>query len=187
VAQRDVAEGLQQDRAGRVHAQLLALEVDAPVALVGDGPDGARQVLDVAQGVAEVVDQRHEHALGEGARPVADVVEGLARHLLDLAEVVAPVVHLAPQLGVGEPGLLRRGGGLGPRALELLVQPEQVLEDVVGQPLRRLQVGQSEALVDRVALGLLQSDLQLRAPRGGLSLQKFLDRHTQGGRQCLEQ
>src|SRR4051794_11593027 len=48
-------------------------------------------------------------------------------------------------------------------------------------------MGQPEGLVDGVALGLLERDLELRPARRGLSLEKFLDGHLEGMRQRLEQ
>ena len=49
-----------------------------------------------------------------------------------------------------------------------------MLEHVVGHPRADLQVRQAEVGVERVALGLLQRDLQLRAAARRLVAQQFL-------------
>ena len=64
---------------------------------------------------------------------------------------------------------------------------EQVFEYVVGHPLADLQMRQAEALVQRVALRLLDRDLELGAAVGGLFAKKFLDRHLKGHGERLEQ
>jgi len=62
-----------------------------------------------------------------------------------------------------------------------------MLEHVVGHPGAGLQVGQAEVGVERVALRLLQHDLQLRAAARRLVAQEILGRHRQRPGQGLDQ
>lgn len=89
-----------------MHADLLVLDVDPPVAQVGDGAHGERQVLDRLHGVTEVADQRLDGALRQRSGTVADRGERLGGGLLDLREVVALLTLLAAELGVRGTGLL---------------------------------------------------------------------------------
>ena len=73
-----------------------------------------------------------QQPLRQRAAGVARRGERGGRDLLDRGEVVVPLPHHQPQLRVGLPGLLGRGGGLGPLPAQLGVQRGQVLEHVVG-------------------------------------------------------
>lgn len=188
VTQHHVPQGLEQDRARTVHAQGgLALEVDAPVDVVGEGAHRAGQVLHVLEGEAVVGGDRQDLPLGEGPGGVVDGAQGLGGRLLDVLEVVAALAHLAPQVGVGPTGLLGGGRRLGAAPLEFVVQAHDVFEHVVGHPLADLQVRQVQLLVEGVALGLLDGDLQLRPAAGGLLGQQLLHRDPQGRGQGREE
>ena len=181
-------ERLQQDRPRRVHAHGLLLQVDPPVAQVGHGPHGAGQVPDVPDGEPVVAHHRQQHPLGEGARRRSRPWPGpTAASVLDRREVVAALAHHRPQVRVGRAGFLGRRGRLGPLLAQLGVQRDQVLDHVARHPRADPQVRQAQVPVDRVALRLLQGDLQLGPPAGRLAAQQFLGRHRQRGRQRLDQ
>jgi len=71
VPEHEMAEGLQQDRAGRVHAHGFLLQVDPPVAQVGDGPDRTREILRVPDRETLVADDGQQRPLRQRAAPVA--------------------------------------------------------------------------------------------------------------------
>jgi hypothetical protein len=94
---------------------------------------------------------------------------------------------ISAQLGVGLAGLLGAGRGLGTAAAKLLVEGQQMLDHVIGHPLGDLEVRQAERLVERVALCLLQRDLQLGAAGRRLFAKKLLHRDVERGRQPPQQ
>ena len=187
VPEHEMAEGLQQDRAGRVHAHGFLLQVDPPVAQVGDGPDRPREILRVPDRETLVADDGQQRPLRQRAAPVADGLQRLRRRALDLGEVVAPFPHRVTQPRVGHPRLLRGGRRPGALPAQLGVEPDQVLEHVIGHPGPDLQVRQPQLGVQRIMLCLLHRDLQLGPAARRLGPQQFLGRHGQGPGQRVDQ
>jgi hypothetical protein len=64
VAEQEVAERLQDDRARRIGADRLLLDVDPAVAQVRQRADRPRKILDVPDGEAVMAHHRDQHALG---------------------------------------------------------------------------------------------------------------------------
>ena len=73
-----MAEGLEDDRARRVAADRLLLEVDTAGAQVGQRPDRARQVAGEPDGEAVPRDHGGQHALRQRAARVARAVKRAA-------------------------------------------------------------------------------------------------------------
>src|SRR5271170_2911637 len=68
--------------------------------------------------------------------------------------------------GIGRPRLLRSGGGLGPLRAQLGRERDQVLKHLGRHPGADPQLGQAERPVGRVALRVLEGDLELGAAAG---------------------
>ena len=172
-----MAERLQHDRARRVGADRLLLDVDPPVPQVGQRPHRPGQVLDVPDGEAVAAHHRDQHALGQRAAGVPARTQGGGRLPLDDLEVVTPFAHGVAQRGVRRPGLLRGGGGLGVLGPQFRRHRDQVLEHVGGDARADLQLRQAEPPVRGVLLRVGQGDLQLGPAAGRLAAQQLGHRH----------
>src|SRR5450755_216205 len=133
------------------------------------------------------VHHRQQHPVRDRAARVTDGVQRRAGGRLDPGEVVAAVAHHRPQASIGRPGLLRGGGRLGPLTAQLGVQRQDVLDDLARQPGADPQRRQAEIGPGRIALRLLQGDLQLGAAARRLAPHQFVGRHGQRGGQRLDQ
>jgi hypothetical protein len=173
VAEQEVPEGLQDDRPRRVVADRLLLEVDPA------GSAGRSATAPSAAGRARTGPRSRgwrpptAACPATGRRPRSPPGRARGGRLLDLGEVVAALAHRAAQRGVGRPRLLGGRGRLGALRAQLAGQRDQVLEDVGRHPGADAQLGQAEARVGRVALRLLQGDLQLGAAARRLLLQQL--------------
>ena len=124
-----------------------------------------------------------------GVRPggVPHRPQHLGRGLFDLGEVVVPLAHLDPQLGVGPPGHLGGGALLGAAPIQLAVQPDQRLQRVGGQASPRPYGRQTQGGVAGTGLQMRQLDLQTRAPAGRLDPQQITQRYAERSRDRLQE
>ena len=168
VAEQEVAERLQDDRARRIGADRFLLDVDPVVAQVGQRADRPREILDVADGEAVMAHHRDQHALGQRASGVTDSAQRVGCLTLDDLEVVAPFPHGLTQRRVRGAGLLRRGGRLGLLGSQFGRHRDQMLEHVGGNARADLQLRQAKTPVRGIPLGFGYGDLELRPAAGRL-------------------
>ncbi len=164
------------------------MDIDAPVATVGDGAHRRGHLGGADHFVSEVVGEGVEIALGHGSLPAeADGRHRLGGDGLDLGEVVAPRRHLGAQLGIGGTGLVACRGGRREPARQLLVQRHDVLEGHVGHLGRGAEVGESQAAVDLVPLCLLEGDFEGGPPGRRFVRDECLDLDAEGCRERIDE
>ncbi len=165
VIECEMPDGLQDDRSGSDRVEVVAArDVDASVAHVGHGANRRRHVVGSEHLEPEVGGERVEVALGHGSAPVVvDRFDDVGRQSLDLGEVVAPGAHLGAELGVDGAGLVAGERRRPVAAPQLGVQPDQMLENEVGDPRRGFDVRQVEIPVGLVFLHPLDLDLEVGA------------------------
>ena len=131
---------------------------------------------------AELLGELAHRAVGEGAAAVANREHRLLGERVDLGEVVVLLAHDLAQLGVGAPRLLGRRDRLGRAPAQLALQPDERLEHVVADGLRRPHPRQPERRVDGAALHALQLDLEGGAVVRRLLVEQVADLHAEGAR-----
>ena len=169
VAEHHVAQRLQRQRPRVVLARIGLRQVDRPVRQIGDRPRRLRAGWRCAPARSpRCAGHPVDHGPGDRPFAVADRVQQAGGDLLDVAEVVVLIAHPLPQLRVRPPRVLRGRRPLGLHRRQRPVQrrpappaPRSAAADpgrTAGMPQRVERVG---------ALGLLELDLQRRAPARG--------------------